>query len=189
MKVTVAFATIASALALAACSSSGATDRGGNSSLPPAESATVPPATESAIPDGVYRTRITKDAFVVDTDPATAGTWTLILKDGTYKVTCEWVDEDGDDCGHSDIPSATVEVGSTAGDATTLWLQYDQALTEKDPNVAPEEPTNEQQPPYRVNFTVRGDQVVFDHLWVAPTAGWQPDGPNSWDFQPWTKIS
>jgi hypothetical protein len=94
------------------------------------------------VPNGVYRTSLTKDdvSTAGGDDPFAAGSWTLTLRDGTYEFDCEWVDTDGDDCGHSGHKKMTVEAGATAGDATYVWLEDSKAATTK-LNGMPDNPT------------------------------------------------
>jgi hypothetical protein len=149
---------------------------------------TAPPSTSSQVPDGVYRTSLTKDEVLAagGYDPSSAGTWTLTLKRGTYQLECVWVDDDGDDCGHSGHKKMIVEAGKTAGDATYLWFEYSKAETTKLNGMPDGNPSDGN---YRVSWRLQGSDLVMTHVWVGPSVGSQPDDVNNVTIKPWKKIS
>src|SRR5215217_1413246 len=62
------------------------------------------PGPVSDLPDGIYRTEVTvADLAVAGYTNANgnSGTWTLIVKGGTYEIACRPIDDQGTDCGDS----------------------------------------------------------------------------------------
>lgn len=153
-----------------------------------------PPTTQAPIPTGTYRVRITAQE-VVDAgafDGQWAGTWTLTLDQGRYQLHCARVERDSVQCGNSADLGAdrgmVVEVGTTAGDASTLWLIYDQASTTAANSCEHCNPTNRQLAPYRLDWSLKGHDLVLKNLWTS--SGLNKDMPelNNYSFKPWTKI-
>ena len=71
----------------------------------------------SDLPDGIYRTEVTvADLAVAGYTNANgnSGTWTLIVKGGTYEIACRPIDDPGTDCGGS-VQDYPVDVGDLRG--------------------------------------------------------------------------
>jgi hypothetical protein len=148
---------------------------------------TKPPSTLPQVPDGVYRTSLTKDQVSTagGSDPSAAGTWTLTLNRRTYQLECAWVDNDGDDCGHSGRKTATVEAGTAAGDANYLWLEYSKSATVKITGAAEGAPDDYA---YRVTWKLQGRDLVMSAVWAEPSSGWNPGDVNAHTIKPWKRI-
>jgi hypothetical protein len=156
----------------------------------PSAEATVPPQEKSDLPDGTYRTQLTKETLqkLGSGDVSSAGVWTLTIASGTFQLDCIDLDDPGIDCGNTgstDRKSPAVEMGDLYGTAPTVWIMHDMKRLSKvngcDPNDCG--PVGAYHMDWQVNptgltfsrFVGLGDQVGLDHAeWVA---------------QPWTKIS
>ena len=89
---------------------------------------TAVPTQISSIPEGIYRTQLGR----VDLgrsgvrDLSSAGTWTLTIENGTYRLDCIPIVVPGRDCGnHNASMVDTVDIGSLRGSATTVWFVHD----------------------------------------------------------------
>lgn len=203
--------TLATGMSLSACGSSNPTTGTAAAAAPnpaPAQSLRTPsapstsvsdtdsepPSTQAPIPSGTYRVRITRqDAVDAGSyDGQWAGTWTLTLDRGHYQLHCARVENDSQQCGNSGDLGAdlgmVVEVGTTAGDASTLWLSYDQASTSAVNGCPSCSPTNRQLAPYRLNWSLAGHDLVLTNLWAS--TGFNKDMPeiNNYTLKPWKKI-
>lgn len=153
-----------------------------------------PPTTKAPIPPGTYRVRITAQELVDAGafDGQSAGTWTLTLGQGRYQLHCARVEKESEQCGNSADLGAdrgmVVEVGTTAGDASTLWLVYDQASTLAVNHCDRCNPTNRQLAPYRLDWSLEGNDLVLKNVWSA--SGYNKDLPelNNYSLKPWKKI-
>jgi hypothetical protein len=97
-----------------------------------AASTSVPSAV-STLPNGVYRSQL--DVALLATlgaDPSDAGTWTLTVKDGTYRLDCAPMADPGTDCGNDGAYSEiAVEFGTLRGAGSTVWFVHDQQALSK----------------------------------------------------------
>lgn len=176
---------------------------GGASEPPP----TPPPATSAAtasagpqvptersdFPDGVYRTELTAQrmrALYLD-DPGHAGTWTLTVKAGTFRLECRSVAKPGDCGGRDPAMPPLVEAGTLHGTGKTVWFVQDAELrarltgcvrhSQGVDGCGPEDPyhfdcTADDTSMVCRNYGGLGDQTVFPEL-------------SNWTAQPWTRIS
>ncbi len=89
---------------------------------------TTVPTQVSPMPEGIYRTQLS----VVDLgrsgvhDLSSAGTWTLTVKNDTYRLACIPITAPGRDCGnHNASMVDTVDIGTLRGSSTTVWFVHD----------------------------------------------------------------
>jgi TRAP-type C4-dicarboxylate transport system substrate-binding protein len=126
------------------------------------------PATVSALPDGVYRQRITAadvEAAGMSNNDGWSGTWTMTVKHGTYEGRCRPIDAPGKDCGGS-ASDGPLEVGDLRGTGDTVYFVPDaarlSALTgcklppssQGDGHCGPDDP-------YRANWKFSGDELAL----------------------------
>jgi hypothetical protein len=160
----------------------------------PTSAPTEIPTERSALPDGVYRSQLSIErAKQLGLDETgMAGTWTLTVKAGTFKLECKAISQPGIECGtHNPNLPAVVEVGTLHGTGNTVWFVHDQELlvklsgcvrhSEGVDGCGPEDA-------YHFdwkragkglrfnNFVGVGDQAVFPEL-------------SNWTVQPWTPIA
>lgn len=147
LRIATAAAALIAAGLLSACSSS--SDKPGTAATSPSTSAsttgvtslptypptaTVPPATPATIPNGTYRAYVTAKTLAAKGDPGddtNSGIWTLTIKDGTYKLACQWI-ETSIGCGDDGNPKLTyVEDGKVRGAGNTVWFITDLAAVSK----------------------------------------------------------
>ncbi|WP_130337845.1 hypothetical protein [Micromonospora kangleipakensis] len=171
------------------------------SSAAPASPAAAPattgaqvPAERSALPDGVYRTQLTIDhakQLGLD-DPGNAGTWTLTVKAGTFKLECVPTSTPGVECGNKDprLP-AVVEVGTLRGTGNTVWFVHDQELLVKLSGCVPDSQKSEgcgTQDPYHFDWKRAGNGLQFNNYVGFGGAAGFPE-LSTWTVQPWTRIA
>jgi hypothetical protein len=134
----------------------------------------VPPG-RSPLPDGVYRSRVGYALVTrsgANPDDGDAGTWTLTVKAGTYRLACATINDPASDCGNDGVDGlATVEVGTVRGPGSTIWFVDDQ-----DPGG------------YHMTWALRGRSLVFSH-YVGFGHFADGDPVNNETLQPWTRIS
>ena len=164
----------------------------GPTSAPDLTSATVP-AEPAAIPVGVYRTHITRDDLIAQNadDLSDAGTWTLTITRGEYKLECRPVADPGLDCGNS-LPTQTLmEIGPLRGTGDQAWFVEDMGRkaaligcarnSHAANGCGPESP-------YRLTWHLTANGLTFsDFLGVGDTAGQGIHYANS-TLTPWAKI-
>jgi hypothetical protein len=152
------------------------------------------PAERSNLPDGVYRTELPVErlrAFGID-EPGMAGTWTLTVKAGTFKLECQPVTTPGLDCGgHDPSLPPLVEVGTLQGTGQTVWFVQDGALraeltgcvrhSERKNGCGPEDP-------YHFDCTVDGKGMSCRNYGGLGDQNPFPELSN-WTVQPWTRIA
>jgi hypothetical protein len=147
---------------------------------------TVAPTSTSAIPDGVYRTRITGSDLtrLAIEDVGNAGTWTLTISKGSYFLRCAPTTTSGTDCGQDNVPKDTlVEVGWVRGTGSTVWFVHDPVRTQTMTGCNHECPMGG----YRMTWKSGPKMLTFSHyVGIGDEAG--PVLAN-WVAQPWTRIS
>jgi hypothetical protein len=194
----------ATVAALVASGGTGCADRPAGDTIattPPAvahtrapTSSDVVPAERSTFPDGVYRSQLSMERVrdLGMDEPGFAGTWTLTVKAGVFKLECQPVTTPGVDCGgHDPALPPLVEVGTLHGTGNTAWfvqdpeervrltgcVRHSQAAAGCGPEDA-----------YHFDWTVAGTVVSFkNYVGLGDQAGF-PELSN-WTAQPWTRIS
>ena len=85
------------------------------------------PASVSPLPDGIYRTELSRAdviaAGVSITDGNPPGTWTLRVAKGTYQLSCRPLANPGEDCGGEDTDKP-LDVGDLRGSGKTVYFVY-----------------------------------------------------------------
>jgi TRAP-type C4-dicarboxylate transport system substrate-binding protein len=85
------------------------------------------PTSVSALPDGIYRTQLTRAnvlaAGVSIDDGNPPGTWTLKIAKGTYQLSCRPIANPGEDCGGTDTDQP-LDVGDLRGSGKTVYFVY-----------------------------------------------------------------
>lgn len=167
--------------------------------LPPSATASVAagssgvPRQVSALPAGVFRSHIGYSLITkMGGDPALAGTWTLTVKDGTYRIDCAPISQPDTDCGHNGSKSlATVELGTVRGTGSTVWFVHDVAALHKLTGcVVGSLEAGDCGPDggYRARWALNGQSLVFtDYVGLGDEAG-EP-ALEQHTIQPWTRIS
>jgi hypothetical protein len=166
-----------------------------DSSTPgPVGTASGVPRQPSDLPDGVYRTQLSAADLVrldVD-DPTDAGTWTLRIRSGSYRLDCLSIASPGVDCGNHDpsMPS-TVELGFVRGPARTAWFIHDMARLSKLTGCVRhlEDPTGcGPEGGYHLTWRHVRHGIAFSNF---VGLGDEVDEPalNVFTAQPWTRIS
>jgi hypothetical protein len=155
---------------------------------------TQAPAEHSAMPDGVYRSQLTIERakeLGLD-DPGMAGTWTLTVKAGTFKLECVATSTPGVECGtHNPALPAVVEVGTLHGTGNTAWFVHDQELlvklsgcvrhSQKIDGCGPEDA-------YHLDWKLAGKGLQFNNFVGIGDQAVFPELSN-WTVQPWTRIA
>ena len=87
----------------------------------------------SALPDGVFRSHIGYSLITKrGGDPSMAGTWTLTVKDGTFRLDCAPISSPDTDCGNNGVQKIdTVEMGTLRGTGSTVRFVEDTAAMSK----------------------------------------------------------
>lgn len=106
----------------ASCQQAASADAGGLGRIP---------EQVSAIPDGTYRQELTRaevEAAGLPTGPGFPGTWTLLIENGTYQLTCRILDDPVHDCGNSGGEEAPLEAGHLRGTGGVVYFVFDAEL-------------------------------------------------------------
>jgi hypothetical protein len=105
-----------------------ATDPSPSSTASASNEVTVP-AQAAAVPDGVYRVRLSRDEVIARgaDDVSNAGTWTLSIAHGQYKLVCSPISDPDVDCGQSGTTPEPrqVETGHVRGTGQMVWFVDD----------------------------------------------------------------
>jgi hypothetical protein len=136
--------------------------------------------TLSDIPDGTYRQEVRLEdvqAAGLTNDAGWTGTWTLLVSDGTYRVTCRFVADPGRDCGNSRAEDLVLEAGHLRGEGDRVTFLADaevlRGFTECQPEACfvPE--------PYHATWSFEDGQLTFSEIdeWAAGFA-----------VAPWSRI-
>jgi hypothetical protein len=154
------------------------------------------PAAVSALPDGVYRHQLTHDDVAAaggDPGSATAGTWTLRVRGGTFQLSCRPVEGAGVSCGDSGIDSdVIVEAGDLRGTGRTVYfVNNSERLSRLSGCKLPA--TNQGDhcgPPLtcRMTWALAGDQLSFTDFQEHP-GEISEQQPLEWTAGPWRKIA
>jgi TRAP-type C4-dicarboxylate transport system substrate-binding protein len=134
----------------------------------------------SALPEGTYRVEITvpevESAGYSNAD-GWSGTWTLVIDDGTYAMSCRPIDDPGRDCGTAVFDGA-LDAGYVHGTGSTVYFVYDAELhSQLSGCELPCFPL----PTYRLTWALDGDTLRFSDL----------QGAKAFEkvIEPWTKIA
>lgn len=170
-----------------------ATDPARSPSPRPSAAVTVP--TQAAgVPDGVYRVRVTRDRLQARgaDDLSNAGTWTLSIARGQYKLVCVPLSDPSVDCGYSGTTSKPrqVETGHVRGTGNMVWFVDDlqSALTGCVPGQVA---GNGCGPlgPYGFTWARSADGLVFtDFIGLRDLAGRSANYLN-YTIAPWLRIA
>ena len=155
----------------------------GQGAVSTATDSTIVPDETSTIPDGVYRSEITRDdvaAAGLTNGDGPAGLWTMTFSAGTYDNRCRPIANPGSDCGHSDF-DGPLEVGDLRGTGNIVYFvpnaERMAALT------GCTLPPSEHLPdhcgpddPYHATWAVDGDTLTFSGVPGLSIKPWQKIG-------------
>jgi len=156
----------------------------------PADPSPSIPEDVSSLPNGTYRHRVTManvKAAGIPTDAGSwTGTWTLTVKDGTFTLSCRFIDLPNQDCGSSGYDGSTTEAGHLRGTGNTVYFVNDLGMLQKASGCVLPVSTDLGHcflvPPYWLDWSVEGGQLTFSHH------GGEPGG-QEYELAPWTKIN
>jgi hypothetical protein len=146
------------------------------------------PTARSTLPDGTYRQAVTSAdvaALNVGNGPGWTGTWTLTIHDGTYSLTCRFLDDPQSDCGHAGVEGVVLEAGYVRGTGAEVYFVGDGTVESR--MTGCKLPPSDQPgycfviPPYGYTWSIDGKQLTFAH----PV----PTDAAAFEFAPWTKIN
>ena len=147
----------------------------------------------AGLPDGVYRVHLTVDELATGgQDPGNAGTSTLTIKQGGYRLDC--LAEPGTICGNS-APggrSDEVEIGQVRGSGHTVWFVQENARKHKDTGCVLESQDAGGCGPddaYRLSWSVNGNLLSFKDFYGLGDEAGGAEGYQNFTFKPWTKIA
>jgi TRAP-type C4-dicarboxylate transport system substrate-binding protein len=146
--------------------------------------ATAPqiPTEVSALPDGVYRQRLTAadvEAAGLSNNEGEAGTWTITVRRGTYESRCRPIGDPGKDCGNNTF-DGPLQAGDLRGTGHTLVFVPNPArlsrLTGCKLPVSSTDNTHcGADDPYQVTWRISGDELTFsDYAAVGTGLGLKP---------------
>jgi TRAP-type C4-dicarboxylate transport system substrate-binding protein len=155
--------------------------------VPAAGPAPSIPTARSSLPDGTYRQAVTSAdlaALNVGNGPGWTGTWTLTIHDGTYALTCRFLDDPQRDCGNAGVEGVVLEAGYVRGTGAEVYFVGDGGVESR--MTGCKLPPSDQPgycfvlPPYGYTWSIEGKQLTFTH----PV----PTNAAAFGFTPWTKI-
>lgn len=145
------------------------------------------PDERSALPDGTYRVEITLDdveAAGLSNGPGWTGTWTLLIEDGTYQLTCRPIDQPERDCGNSGGYEGALEAGYLRGTGDVVYFVFDtELLSQLTGCQLPADNTPGHcytLPDFKLTWTLDGNELAFTSI----------DGAEAWErlLKPYQKI-
>jgi hypothetical protein len=147
-----------------------------------------PPKTPAPVPNGVYRTHLTTSDLtrLGVTNMTDAGTWTLIVENGDYRLQCAPIHDPVQDCGNAQIThSATVEFGFLRGTGPLVYFVHNLKKTK---TICPDPGVGCAIDGYKMNWqVVAGGALKFTNWYgYGDEAG--VGTPNYFTVRPWTKI-
>ena len=160
--------------------------------LEPTGGLSVPPQ-PAALPSGTYRTHITRDDIIAEAadDLSNAGTWTLIVTQGQYRLECRPVADPGQDCGNSVTTTTLMELGDLRGTGTQAWFAADMGRKAAEVGCARGSAVGNAcgpESPYRLTWALVPDGIAFsDFVGLGDTAG-QGQHYINYTLNPWSKI-
>jgi TRAP-type C4-dicarboxylate transport system substrate-binding protein len=153
-----------------------------------------PPATPTGLPNGTYRVDVSQQDIVdagFGEDDASAGLYTLTVRDGRYQIDCAPISPPGNiDCWYGQVLPADFdwnprEVGTVTGNADTAYFAHDPELeaqlTDCDPDTSGQPSSCGDPWRTRVAWTLDGDSLTF-----SDQVATEPNYPFA--VKPWTKI-
>lgn len=141
------------------------------------------PSTPAGIPDGEYRAEISVEDVALagmTNDAGNSGTWTLTVDAGGFALSCRPLDDPGLDCGKA-LSSGPLEIGDLRGRGDLAWFVGRAHLLEQETGCESDSTGCVVLPPYRMTWTLTGDQLVFRDLVPGPA-------DLQWLVKPWTRI-
>ena len=155
----------------------------------------APPGMVAGLPDGVYRVHLTADELAAGgEDPGNAGTFTLTIKQGGYRLGC--AAEPGTSCGNGNSATGAhedeVEIGQVRGSGDTVWFVQDNARKHKDTGCVLESQDADGCGPddaYRLSWSVNGNLLSLKDFYGLGDEAGGAEGYQNFTFKPWTRIS
>jgi TRAP-type C4-dicarboxylate transport system substrate-binding protein len=147
------------------------------------------PATNSALPDGVYRVEISAEdvaAADVRNGGGWSGIWTLTIRDGSFQLGCRPLDRPGADCA-KEVTDSPLEAGRLRGSGQTVYFVDDAELLSRVSGCRLPASDDEGHcytgPSYRMTWALSGDTLRFTN-YVAED-NWAND---HYVIKPWQRI-
>ena len=147
----------------------------------------------STLPDGVFRSHIDYSLITKrGGDPGMVGTWTLTVKDGTFRLDCDPISTPDTDCGNNGVQKIdTVEMGTLRGTGSTVRFVEDNAAKSKlmgcvvhSIDIGGCGPDGG----YQARWALNGQSLVFtDYVGLGDEDG--DPALSTQTIQPWTRIS
>jgi TRAP-type C4-dicarboxylate transport system substrate-binding protein len=146
----------------------------------------IPPE-KSTLPDGTYRQAVTlADLALLNlgNGQGSTGTWTLTIHDGTFALTCRFIDDPQRDCGNAGVEGVVLEAGYVRGTGAEVYFVGDGTVESK--LTGCKLPPSDQLgfciviPPYKYTWSIDGTQLTFAHPVPSLAVGFA--------ITPWTKI-
>ena len=146
------------------------------------------PSEVSALPAGTYRVEIDDGDLARSNETNTAGmtgTWTLVVDDGTFELSCRPLDHPGTDCGHEvqDVPLEAGDLKGTGHDAYFVYVP--ERLAELTGCTLPVSQTRPGAcfagQSYKMTWAVDGDRLSFSRF----VSDWKDP---QYLIEPWTRI-
>jgi len=148
------------------------------------------PEAVSNLPSGTYVEQLTAAdmAAAGASDLGSQGTWTLKVTDGTFLLSCRFIDRPATDCGSSGYDGGTVEAGKLRGSGNTVYFVGDgdalHAATGCELPASQVEPGHcYVLPPYWFDWVVDGDRLTFSN------PGGDPAAAQQYTLGTWTRIN
>jgi TRAP-type C4-dicarboxylate transport system substrate-binding protein len=145
------------------------------------------PEAASDLPNGTYVEQLTTaDIAAAGGDPSSQGIWTLKVTDGSFSLSCRFIDRPATDCGASGYDGGTVEVGKLRGSGNTVYFVGDGDMEHAATGC--ELPASRVLPghcyvlpPYWFSWAVDGDRLTFS------SPGGFPD--EQYTLGTWTRVN
>jgi hypothetical protein len=145
------------------------------------------PTVKSTLPDGTYRQAVTSAdlaALKLGNGQGSTGTWTLTIHDGTFTLTCRFLDDPQRDCGNAGVEGVVLEAGYVRGTGAEVYFVGDGTVESR--MTGCKLPPSDQPgycfvlPPYGYTWSIDGKQLTFAHPVPSIAVGFA--------ITPWTKI-
>jgi hypothetical protein len=140
------------------------------------------------IPAGVYRVELTPQDVAdagISNDSGWSGTWTMVIEDGQWEISCRPLDDPGRDCGGA-VVDHPLELGDLRGTGDTVYMLADeQAVAALQGCELPANGLEGHCYPvfdYMLTWSLDGGELTLVDPGVV-------DAPSeAWVIEPWTKI-